>query len=81
MDPAVRTLEDLALKWTLRHDANPVQTWCNDNVRIVMDAAGNRKFDKQKATGRIDGIVALAMAANLAMASKPQEPTYQMIFL
>ena len=26
------------------------------------DAAGNRKFTKKKATGRIDGIVALTMA-------------------
>jgi hypothetical protein len=28
----------------------------------VPDPAGNRKLDKSKATGRIDGMVALAMA-------------------
>jgi phage terminase large subunit-like protein len=27
-----------------------------------MDAAGNRKLNKKKAAGRIDGMVALAMA-------------------
>jgi phage terminase large subunit-like protein len=30
----------------------------------VKDPAGNRKFDKIKSTGRIDGLVALAMALN-----------------
>lgn len=79
-DPAIRTLEDLALKWELRHDNNPVMTMCNDNVRIVMDAAGNRKFDKIKSTGRIDGVVALAMAVNLAASQPGKEPTYRMEF-
>jgi len=31
-------------------------------VRVQTDPAGNRKFDKLKASGRIDGMVALAMA-------------------
>jgi phage terminase large subunit-like protein len=31
----------------------------------VNDPAGNRKFTKQKATGRIDGMVALAMAVGV----------------
>jgi phage terminase large subunit-like protein len=76
LDPAVRATEDLALKWALRHDGNPVMTWCNDNVRIVMDAASNRKFDKMRSKGRIDGVVALAMAVNLSASqtsvSEPQ---------
>ena len=33
---------------------------------ITKDTAGNRKLDKHKATGRIDGIVAMAMALGLA---------------
>lgn len=74
MDGAVRELEDSALKWTLRHDANPVMTWCNDNVRVILNASGARRFDKQQSKGRIDGIVALAMALNLAALSKPQSP-------
>jgi len=32
--------------------------------RVVQDPAGNRKFDKMKSTGRIDGMVALGMAVN-----------------
>lgn len=64
MSPAIATLEDLVLKRQIKHNANPVMDWCIDNARAVMDAAGNRRFDKVKSTGRIDGIVALAMAAN-----------------
>jgi phage terminase large subunit-like protein len=37
-------------------------TWCAANAVIDMDAAGNRKLNKKRATGRIDGMVALAMA-------------------
>jgi len=32
----------------------------------VMDPSGGRKLDKSKATGRIDGMVALAMAVGKA---------------
>lgn len=47
---------------TLRHDGNPVLTWNAGNAITVSDPAGNRKVDKQKAIGRIDGIVAAIMA-------------------
>lgn len=76
MDPAVTCLENDLKAKRLFHDRNPVMTWCIDNVRVVMDAAGNRKFDKRKATGRIDGAVSLAMAnhlaSNMADDSEPQ---------
>lgn len=45
---------------------NPVLTMCAANAVATRDAAGNRKMDKSKATGRIDGIVALAMAVGAA---------------
>jgi phage terminase large subunit-like protein len=35
---------------------------CAANAVAVSDPAGNRKLDKSKATGRIDGLVALTMA-------------------
>jgi phage terminase large subunit-like protein len=35
------------------------------NAKIEKDAAGNRKLNKQKTTGRIDGAVALAMAVGV----------------
>jgi phage terminase large subunit-like protein len=39
---------------------------CAENAVAVMDPAGGRKLDKSKATGRIDGMVALAMAVGKA---------------
>lgn len=51
---------------TLRHDGNPVLTWCAGNAVITSDPAGNRKVDKSKATGRIDGIVAAVMSTGIS---------------
>lgn len=69
MNPAVETVEDLVTQEKIRHGMHPVLTWCASNTRIQKDPAGNRKFDKLKSTGRIDGMTALAMALNGAMAS------------
>lgn len=62
MAPAIDRLESLLLNGQLRHGMHPVLTMCAANAVINKDAAGNRKLDKAKATGRIDGMVALAMA-------------------
>lgn len=51
---------------SLRHDGNPVMTWCAGNAVIVSDPANNRKADKAKATGRIDGIIAGLMATGIS---------------
>lgn len=51
---------------TLRHDGNPVLTWNAGNAVIVADPANNRKADKAKAIGRIDGIVAAIMATGIS---------------
>lgn len=62
MSPALRELEAQLLAKRLRHGMHPVLTMCAANAVTVNDPAGNRKFTKAKATGRIDGMVALAMA-------------------
>lgn len=62
MAPAVNALETSILNGTLRHNRNPVLRMCAANTVVSQDPAGNRKFNKDKATGRIDGIVAGAMA-------------------
>ena len=47
---------------------------CAANAVITKDPAGNRKFEKHKATGRIDGMVALAMARGISETSEaPQD--------
>jgi phage terminase large subunit-like protein len=37
------------------------------NVIMTRDSHGNSKFDKDTSTGKIDGMVALAMAVGSAM--------------
>lgn len=66
MSPALRDLESMLLGGTLRHGMHPILTMCAANATVVTDPAGNRKFVKAKATGRIDGMVALAMAVAVA---------------
>lgn len=65
MAPAIDSLEEMLLNEQLAHGGNPVLTMCMANARIEKDAAGNRKINKAKATGRIDGAVALAMAVGV----------------
>lgn len=61
MSPALDALEEALLNSKIKHGAHPVLTMCAANAVEVKDPAGNRKLDKSKATGRIDGMVALAM--------------------
>lgn len=62
MSPAIDALEADLLAEKVRHGGNPVLAMCAANAVVLPDPAGNRKLDKSKATGRIDGMVALAMA-------------------
>lgn len=65
MSPAIRELESLLLAKKLAHGNHPVLTMCAANATIIKDPAENRKFTKSKTSGRIDGIVALAMAVGV----------------
>ena len=58
-------LEQLALEGRLRVQFNPCLRWNSSSAVLVADQKSNRCFDKRKSTGRIDGIVALAMALGL----------------
>lgn len=71
MAPALDTTEAELLNGNLAHGMHPVLTMCAANAVASQDPAGNRKLDKGKANGRIDGMVALAMA--LAVASRAEE--------
>jgi phage terminase large subunit-like protein len=81
MAGAVEELEQAILNKRLRIKFNPVLRWNAASAVLESDAAGNRKFTKRKATGRIDGIVALAMAMKLAAAGEGAQPQYQMIII
>jgi phage terminase large subunit-like protein len=66
MSPALRDLESLILDKKLRHGGHPVLNMCAANAVVVRDDADNRKLSKKRARGRIDGMVALAMAIGVA---------------
>jgi phage terminase large subunit-like protein len=66
MSPALRTLESLLLNAQIAHGAHPVLTMCAANATTITDTTGNRKLSKVKSHGRIDGMVALAMAVAVA---------------
>lgn len=82
MSPALRDLEGVILNGKLVHDAHPVLSMCAANAVVQTDPAGNRKLTKAKSHGRIDGMVALAMAVSVA-ATEELEPerTFQMLVL
>lgn len=66
MSPALDSIESALLNKKLVHDNNPVMNMCCANTMVISDPAGNRKPDKLKTSGRIDGFIALAMAAGIA---------------
>ncbi|HEV8033794.1 MAG TPA: terminase TerL endonuclease subunit [Yoonia sp.] len=73
MSPALRELESVLLNEKMAHNMHPVLRMCAANAVVQQDPAGNRKLAKDKSSGRIDGMVALAMAVG-AMAKLSDEP-------
>jgi len=82
MSPAISILEAELVNGRMRHGNNPILTWCAANAVASTDPAGNRKFNKSKARRRIDGVVALAMAIDGAVASDmPAKKRPSVVFL
>lgn len=80
MSPALRDLEAEILNGRIAHGDHPVMNMCAANAVVQIDPAGNRKLTKQKSSGRIDGMVALAMAMGVAtVGATTREPEYRMI--
>lgn len=82
MSPAIDSLESELMNIRVRHGGNPLLNWCSSNAIAVRDPAGNRKLDKAKSTGRIDGLVALAMALGRGTASEGtavQDSVYELM--
>lgn len=65
MSPAIKIFETKLIEGTMRICENPCLTWNAANVVAVEDAAGNKKYDKSRSIGRVDGVVAAAMACGI----------------
>jgi phage terminase large subunit-like protein len=66
MSPALRELEQILLDGKLAHGGHPVLSSCVANTVVTVDDAGNRKPNKRRSNGRIDGLVALVQAIGVA---------------
>ena len=78
MGPAVDALEAELVNGRIAHGMHPVLSMCAANAVVTKDPSGARKLDKSRATGRIDGMVALCMAMGAAaMAEVPVANPYQ----
>lgn len=80
MPRSITELESAVLTGKLKVKRNPCLTWNSASAVIETDATGNKKWEKRKSTGRIDGIVATCMAVGLAMTSEPA-PEFQVFFV
>lgn len=74
MSPALEMFETALLNSDVVHNGHPIMTMCAANAVTAQDAAGNKKMDKIKATGRIDLMVAAVMGAGVALSNKLEEP-------
>lgn len=66
-----KSLKAKILSGQIDHGGHPVLSWMADNLAVDEDPAGNVKPAKQKASDKIDGIVALIMAEFLATQGDP----------
>lgn len=72
MGPAIDAVETAVLRRQLRHPGHPVLDMCVSNAVTVSDPTGARKLVKERATGRIDGLIAATMAIGAAVKTAPK---------
>jgi len=77
MSPSIDAIERVLIDEKVRHGGHPILTMCASNAKASMDPSGNRKLDKQKSTGRIDGLVAMTMAIGCATANPDTRSVYE----
>jgi phage terminase large subunit-like protein len=71
MSPALRSLEELLRDRMLVHGNHPVLAMCAACAVVEGKDDANRRLSKNKSSGRIDGLVALAMAVGVAQQMRP----------
>lgn len=67
MPHSIEILEGLLSTGRIKVQKNPALTFASASAVTESDPQENRRFNKRRAKGRIDPLVALAMAAGLAM--------------
>ena len=77
MPRSISQTEERIVKGTIAIRRNPVLTWNSASAVLLSDPQENRKWDKRKATGRIDGMVSLSQAVGLADSELTGESPYE----
>jgi len=67
MSPALHALEEIVVNENMAHGNHPVLAMCAGCAVVEGKDDANRKLSKNKSTGRIDGMVALAMAVGVGV--------------
>lgn len=78
MAAPVKEIERLYLERKLKHGNNPVLNWMASNAAWRVNEYNDRRFDREKSSEKIDGMVALAMAVGswLRYESESTESVY-----
>lgn len=75
MSPAIKELERRLIGGMAVHPNHPILNLCAANAQVARDPADNVKFTKSNSLGRIDGLVALAIATGMSLdAPEPLQP-------
>lgn len=81
MSPALKELDRHISNKRMVHGGHPVLTMCALNSTVISDNHENIKLVKKKFYGRIDGMVALAMAVGVIPVPSTPAPTYEIHFV
>lgn len=71
MTAPIQYIERQLLSDRFKHNMHPILRWNVSNVMLYTDSNGGVKFDKRKTVDKIDGCVAMAMAAGEWLSSAP----------
>jgi len=80
MSTPTKEIERFVSMGKLNHGGHPVLRWMCSNVAIEQDAAGNKKMHKGKSTGKIDGMVTLAMCIGEYLTDKAKGVSEKSIY-
>ena len=75
MSPGMKEMERMLRIGEMSHEAHPVARWCFGNMAITVDGNENAKPMKNKAKDRIDVIVAMINAVNIAITQEDVRPS------
>ena len=76
MPDSINKMEAALLEERIAIEVNPVMTMCAANVVYEENRTGHRHFNKAKATGRIDGMPALANSIGVATVKVDRASVY-----